>query len=265
MRLAPETFEVTASDGVVLRGARLGNPSGPTVMFSHSLGCTSDMWRQQADDLSAEYFLVLLDTRGHGRSQASEGAYSLSRLSLDVLEVMDCLDIAQASFCGLSLGGMIGQALAVRAPDRLEKFILAATSQYMGPPEAWQTRIDTVLRDGMASVADAVLARWFAPEGSASDAARSAARDWLITTSPAGYAGSCAAIRDMDMRRVHGANRCRTLIIAGEQDTATPLDHAQSLQAAIERSEVVTLKGGHLINLEQPQMFSKSVADFLTH
>ena len=256
-----EAFEIHTSDGVCLRGEIQG--SGPSLIFSNSLGVTREMWQDQVTSLSAEYTIILYDTRGHGASDAPRGNYSIDRLTLDVLDLMDGLNVDRAHFCGLSLGGMTGQAFALRTPARLLSLTLAATSSYMGPPEAWQNRIETVLGNGMETIADAVLERWFADEGEASDEIINVAKDWLLETDPVGYAGCCAAIRDMDLRPLVTGISTPTLILTGKNDTATPIDHASFLNDQIPDSSLTSMHGGHLLNLEQPDLFTDALHQFL--
>ena len=140
-----------------------GRDDLPVLVLSNSLGTNMDMWAPQVETLVPHYRLLRYDTRGHGRSDAPPGAYSLERLGFDVLELLDQLGLQRVRFCGLSLGGMIGQWLGVRAPERIERLVLANTAASMGPREDWQQRIDLVLRDGLGAVADASLARWLTP------------------------------------------------------------------------------------------------------
>ena len=236
---------------------------GPPLVFSNSLGVTRDMWRAQSEALAQEFRVVLYDTRGHGVSDAPAGAYSLDRLALDVVELLDALEIERAHFCGLSLGGMTGQVLGVRVRERLISLTLAATSSYMGPPSGWQTRIETVLADGMMSISEAVVERWFADEGLAKEEIVNAARAWLLETNPVGYAGCCAAIRDMDLRAIVRRIQTPTLILAGQNDTATPIDHASFLHDQIEGSALTGMAGAHLLNLEQPDLFTEALRQFM--
>ena len=258
----PLNSRVQTSDNVTLNVVQFGDPGHPTLIFSNSLGTTWEMWTDQIDALKDRFHLILYDTRGHGESDAPSGPYSMSRLSLDVLEILDALKIEQAHFCGLSLGGMTGQMLAVRAAERFHSFVLAATSAYMGPPSGWQARIELVQAEGMSPICDAVLDKWFSAEGSTSQPAFNKAKSWLLSTNPVGYSGCCAAIRDMDLRGSAKAIASPTMIIAGETDSATPLPHAEFLVQAIADSSLATLAGGHLINLEQPSGFSVLLSEF---
>jgi 3-oxoadipate enol-lactonase len=160
---------------------------------------------------------------------------------------------------------MVGQWLGARAPERIGRLVLANTSAFMGPPAGWQQRIDTVLREGMGAVAEAVLERWFTPEFRASSHETVAAvRDMLLTTSPRGYAGCCAAIRDMDLRVTAPRIEAATLIIAGARDLSTPPGEAEALARAMgSRPRVATLDAAHLSNVERAGAFNRAVLDFL--
>jgi len=258
-----EQIDICVSDGAMLSGEWLGPAHAPVLIFSNSLGTTRRMWRDQAAFFGKKYRVFLYDTRGHGRSSSPPGSYSMSRLSLDVLDIMDELDIARAHFCGLSLGGMTGQALAVRAPERFGSFTLAATSAYMGPPAGWQARINTVMADGMSAIVEAALGKWFAPEGGASETVVSETRNQFLKIDPQGYSGCCAAIRDMDMRGSAKLNLRPTLIIGGADDQATPPEHSEFLHSEVAGSGLAMLAGAHLINLEQAQMFNERLDTFL--
>src|SRR5471030_2118522 len=141
-----------------------GPVGAPVLLFSNSLGTNLEMWRPQVPVLSRNFRLLRYDTRGHGQSSASHGAYTAEQLANDVLLMLDQFGIAQVSFCGLSMGGVIGMSLASRAPERLTKLILCSTALRIGTAESWNQRISTVQHQGMEAIADAVLGRWFSPE-----------------------------------------------------------------------------------------------------
>lgn len=238
-------------------------PSRPVLIFSNSLGADRSMWAAQVAAFAGDFAILAYDTRGHGRSEAPAGAYSIDRLARDVLDLMDALEIATAHFCGLSLGGMTGQALASRAPERFRSLVLSTTSAYMGPPAGWQERIETVRTEGMAAVADTVIGRWFTTDFADAEPETVARMRALVAgADPTGYAGCCAAIRDMDLRATAASIPVRTLIIAGDRDEATPPPHAQFLHEQIEDSRLVTLAAAHLANVEQADAFNDALRDF---
>lgn len=255
---------VTVGDGCRI-ACRLDGPAdAPVLVLSNSLGTRWEMWNPQLESFTERFRVLRYDSRGHGRSDVPPGAYSLDRLGRDVVELLDALGLGTVRFLGLSKGGMVGQWLGVRAPERLEKLVLANTSAYMGPPSGWADRIAIVKAKGMAAVSDAVIARWFTP-GFVADAPEAVGnvREQLLATDPEGYAACCAAIRDMDLRITTPLIRTPTLVIGGEKDPSTPPDHARWIAGAIPEAQLVILDAAHLSNVEQPEAFTKAALDFL--
>jgi len=256
---------MTTGDGCRIAYRVDGPATGPFLLLSHSLGATMDMWAPQIEALSRNYRVLRYDSRGHGASDAPAGAYSMDRLGRDVIELLDELGIASVFFCGLSLGGMVGQWLAWRVPERIERLVIANSSSYLGPPRDWDARIATVRAGGMAAVVGPVLQRWFTPAFQESHVqAIAPVRAMLLETDPQGYAGCCAAIRDMDQRRLGALISAPTLVIGGESDPATPPDHATRLASAIPGARLAMLEAAHLSNVEQAALFNLLVAGFLT-
>jgi len=251
-------------------GARLywradGNPALPALILVNSLGTDHSLWDPVMPRLADFFRVIRMDTRGHGASDAPAGEYSVELLARDVLAVADAAGAASFDYCGVSLGGMIGQWMGVRAPERLERLVLANTSAFMGPPSAWDARIAGALSQGMAPLAAASVARWFTPDFAAREPhAVSVIEAGLLATSPQGYAGCCAAIRDMDLRRLGGLITTPTLVISGAADPATPPDHAAALVKAIPEAQLKVLDGAHLSNVEQPDVFAGAVLSFLS-
>jgi 3-oxoadipate enol-lactonase len=256
---------VTMGDGCRIAYRLDGAANGPLLLLSHSLGTTMDMWAPQVEALSREFRVLRYDSRGHGASSAPPGAYSMDRLGRDVIELLDELGIESVSFCGLSLGGMVGQWLGWREPGRIERLVIANSSSYMGPPQDWDGRIATVLAEGLPAVVGPVIQRWFTPaflefHGEAIVPIRA----MLLETDAHGYAGCCAAIRDMDQRRLGTLISVPTLVIAGVSDPATPPDHAIRLAGAIPGARLAMLEAAHLSNIEQSARFTDLVVSFLT-
>lgn len=242
-----------------------GPDDRPVVILSHSLGCDHGMWDAQASDLAAHFRVVRYDTRGHGGSSAPAGNYTIAELGHDVLVLTDRLGIRQFAFCGLSLGGMIGQWLAVNAPERLTHLVLANTTARLSDPGALEGRRKTVLESGLAAVADTVMARFFSAEVlAAKPPIVAATRRALLATDSVGYAGCCAAIRDMDQRPLLSRISVPTLVISGEYDVAMPWDHhGAQLLAQIPGARAVRLPAAHLSNLERPRSFNAALFEFL--
>lgn len=243
---------------------RFDGPVGaPVLLLSNSLGTTHALWSPQMAAFTRTWRVLRYDVRGHGASDAPAGAYGIDRLARDAVELLDAAGVERAAFCGLSMGGMVGQRLAVTAPERLSALVLANTSAWMGPG-GWQARIAAAEAQGMAAVAEAVIARWFTPRFRAADPASvETVRAQLLATSPVGYAGCCAALRDMDQRATAPLIRTPTLVVAGAWDAATPPAHARVLADAVPDAAYVELEAAHLSNVEAGEAFNRAVCAFL--
>jgi 3-oxoadipate enol-lactonase/4-carboxymuconolactone decarboxylase len=241
-----------------------GSDDLPVLMLSHSLGQDHSMWDAQAASLSSRFRVLRYDTRGHGASAVPAGDYVIEDLARDALALADGLGIPTFAFCGLSLGGMVGQWLGAHAGDRLTGLILANTSP-KADAHGMEERRQLVLRHGMAAISDIVMGRFFSrPVLAANSAAVAAARRTLLATDPVGYAGCCAAIRDMDHMALLPAIETPTLVISGELDVSLPWKaHNEVLASKIPDASVIHLPTAHLSNLERPHTFSAAVTEFL--
>ena len=241
-----------------------GADDRPVLFLSHSLGQDHGMWDLQAEWLAPHFRVVRYDTRGHGASDAVPGDYSIADLGQDALRLADALGIDRFAFCGLSLGGMIAQWLAIHAPSRVTAIVAANTSPR---PEAdrMETRRKTVLAEGIDAIADVAIQRFFSPKMLASNSRLVAeSRRTLVATDPVGYAGCCATIRDFDSVGDLGRIRCPALVIQGDVDVAFPwTGHGDVLANGISGATVVHLPAGHLSNLERPRSFTAAVLQFL--
>jgi 3-oxoadipate enol-lactonase len=255
---------IVAGDGCRIAYRLDGDPALPVLLLSNSLGTSMAMWEPQLAAFMQTHHVLRYDSRGHGASDAPAGAYSIDRLGCDAAELMDALGLAKVDFCGLSKGGMVGQWLGYRHPGRLRHLILANTSAYMGPPAGWQARMESVLSRGMAAISDAVLDRWFTPDFLRENGdGIGCVRDQIQATSAQGYAGCCAAIRDMDLRPTTRLIDVRTLVIGGSLDPATPPDHAHFLGREIPGAQLAMIEAAHLSNVERPDDFAAIVQAFL--
>jgi len=245
-----------------------GERGAPPLVLANSLGTTLAMWDPQADALARSFRLIRYEHRGHGHSPAAAGPYEIADLAGDVLELLDRLEIARTSFCGLSVGGMVGIWLAAHAPERIERLILCCSSSYMGPEpaRALAERAAAVREAGSVEViADAVLARWLTPAYVAHQPrVRERLRAMLVATAPEGYAACCGAIERMDLRDDLARVRAPTLVVAGEHDAATPpAAHAQPIADGIPGARPELVAGAHLVNVESPDAVTSLILDHL--
>lgn len=255
---------ITVGDGCRLAWRMDGAADRPVLLLANSLGTDLGMWDAQLDAFAAHFRVLRYDSRGHGASDAPAGAYGMDRLGRDVVELLDALSIERVHVCGVSLGGMLGQWLGIRAPERVDRLALCNTSSYMGPPAGWDARIRQVLADGLAGIAEASAQRWFTPAFPTRDAAAvQRIRDTLLGLDPVGYAGCCAAIRDMDMRRAVRLIERPTLVLGGLHDPATPPQHSEQLAASVAQARLQMLPAAHLSNVECPEAFNQAVLSFL--
>jgi len=240
-----------------------GRSELPTLVLSHSLGCDHGMWAPQVPDLLQHFQVLRYDTRGHGASAVPAGDYTLDQFGRDVLGLADRLALAKFAFCGLSMGGAVGQWLAINAPHRLTRLALANTSPRFGTPDVWNARIKAVREGGMQAIVDAIMQRFFSPDQQQSAWAQST-RAVLLGTDPKDYAACCSALRDADTRAVLGKISVPTLVIGGDQDPSTPWEGNGSILARdIPKAKTFRLQTAHLSNLEQPQAFTMALLDFL--
>ena len=247
--------------------ASLQGPAGaPVVVLGNSLGTTRELWEPQVGALGGRFRLLRYEHRGHGGSPAPPGPYALADLAADVLQLLDDFGIAAASYCGISLGGMIGMWLAVHAPEQIDALGLCCTSAHLPPAGFWTDRAAHALAAGMASLAEPVVGRWFTPAFRARDPATVAR---FVTTvaglDPQGYAGCCEAIAAMDQRSSLGRISAPTLVIAGAEDPATPPWHGARIASAVGRSRLRVIRGGsHLANVSQPGEVAAALLAHLT-
>jgi len=241
--------------------------SGPCVVFAHSLGSDLSIWESQKSALATRHSVLRYDIRGHGGSAATAGAYDFDLLAADVVALLDALKIQRASFVGISLGGMIGQALALAAPQRLERLVLAdTTGRY--PPETqatWPERIRQIEASGLEPLVGPTLERWFtAPYRAAHPDVAAHIGNIIRATPVAGYVGCCHAIAALDFTDRLKTLAIPTLVLVGDQDAGTPPAMARELAAAIPGARLEVIEGAaHLSNIEQAATFNKLLTGFL--
>lgn len=253
------------SDGSRIAYRFDGPAERPVLVLSNSIGTTLDMWQAQIEGLTRHFRVLRYDMRGHGASEVPAGAYSIDRLGRDALELLDALHLERVHFLGLSLGGMVGQWLGIHAPERIDRLVLSNTSAYLGPAAQFAERIAAVLEDrDLSQTAENFLRNWFpAPMLEANGAVIGAFRAMLLSIDRQGFAGSLAAVRDMDLRRTVALIDRPTLVIAGRYDTVTLPEHSELIAATVPGAKLLVLPAVHLSNIEFPEEFVAAVLDFL--
>jgi 3-oxoadipate enol-lactonase len=243
---------------------RIDGPfDAPIVMLSNSLGADLTMWDPQVPTLAQRYRVVRYDTRGHGESDTPSGPYSIELLAGDALALLDALAISRVRFCGLSMGGVIGQWLAIHAASRLEKVVLASTAAKIGTEQTWKARIDAVRNGGIESVADAVLARWFTSSFlTSSPQTVSDVRKRMIAADRDGYIRCCEAIRDSDLREDVARIGVSTLVISATHDASTPPGDGRFLANRIPNARYIELDAAHVCNIEAADRFTAALMEF---
>jgi 3-oxoadipate enol-lactonase len=244
-----------------------GKEGAPWLVLSHSLACSVRMWDPQIAALQSEYRILAYDTRGHGGTEATKGAYTLEMLADDLFFLLKELKIEKPHYCGLSMGGMIGQTFALKYPGVLRTLTLADTTcRY--PADAapvWVERIKTVESKGMAPLAEPTLERWFTePFRKSNPAVVNGIRKLILATPVAGYAGCCHAIPKIDLAARLKEIKCPILVIVGADDPGTPVSMAKEIHDNAPGSKLVVLpQAAHLANLEQPEGFTRALREFL--
>lgn len=255
-----------AANGIRVN-CRITGTGGPWVVFSHSLSCNLAMWEEQVRLLAGRFRVLCYDTRGHGGSEATAGAYSLDLLAGDLVALLDALCIERAHLVGLSMGGMIAQTAALANPQRFAALVLAdTTSRY--PPEfaaVWEERIRVATRGGMEAQVAPTLQRWFTPAFRQRRPELVAqVGDWIRSTPIDGFVGCCRALARIHTWPRLPEIRCPVLVMVGEQDPTTPVAMARDIHEAIAGSRLVRIpEAAHISNLEQPERFGRALGEFL--
>jgi 3-oxoadipate enol-lactonase/4-carboxymuconolactone decarboxylase len=247
--------------GARIYWTRDGLDDAPCVVLLNSIGTDMDLWADVLPYLREYFTLLRIDTRGHGASSIEAGDASMARLAEDVLLVADVAGISRFAVVGVSLGGMIGMELALRSADRVEAAVLVCTSATMDSA-AWADRVAKVRREGVQSIADLAIGRFFSPV--AEPAIVDTVRRKLLAMDSEGYAAAGAAIRDMDLAGRIGKIRCPTLVISGSRDSSTPHEgHGDYLVRTIPGASSRLIEAAHLAPLEAPEALAAALLEFL--
>lgn len=243
-----------------------GRQDAQLLVLANSLGTDMHLWDAQVPALAARFRVLRYDMRGHGLTEPPAGvdAYTIDELAGDVLALADALEIERFHYCGLSISGMVGQRLGARAPDRVRSLALCNTAMTVAVPQAYRDRADAVRKNGLASISNAVLERWFTPKFLAAnpDVVRGM-RTMLTHNSVAGYVGCCLALAAMDLTADARRIACPTLVVAGAQDQATPPAASRAIVAAAKGAKLVEIPDcAHLSAVERPAELTAVLSEF---
>ncbi len=256
--------DIKVDDGCTIHAELEGPDRAPVLMLSNSLGTNLHMWDGQVGPFTRHFRLVRYDRRGHGKSGAPKGPYTMERLGRDVLGVLDSLSIGKINWCGLSMGGMVGMWLGANAANRVDKLILSNTAAYFPDKTMWDARIKAIREKGLQGLIDANMERWFTKGfRERAPAAMAKMREMFVATNVEGYIGCGEAIRDMDHRPLLSKITAPTLVIAGKYDPATTLEAGEFIKEHVPGAQIAVLDAAHISNLEQPQFYADTVLGFL--
>lgn len=252
-------------NGVLLHYRLHGSQGAPVLALVNSLGTDARIWDAMIAAFGERYRVLSYDKRGHGLSDAPEGDYSLDDHLDDLSGLLDHLGIARLALCGVSVGGLIAQGFALRHPRRLSALVLCDTAPHIGSEALWNERIATARTAGLVAMADAVMARWF-PDGFRSERAEEVAgwRNLFLRNPVSGYAGTCATLRDTDLRDAVAAIATPTLVVVGEHDASTPVDLVRDAAGRIPGARFEIVAGaGHIPSIDRPDVLAGLVQGFL--
>ncbi|GAA0643895.1 3-oxoadipate enol-lactonase [Kutzneria viridogrisea] len=245
----------------MIRYSWSGLTEGPVLVLGNSLGTTSAMWDRQVPALGEHFRLLRYEHRGHGGSVAPPGPYTVDELGADVLALLDVLGLERVSYCGLSLGGMVGMWLAATAPERVDRLALCCTTAKFDSAQPWLDRAAAVREHGTASIAEQVVARWFTPERV--DLAPEFTA-MLAGTEDEAYASCCEALAELDFTQLVSGIRAPTLVLVGDQDPATPPTHGRALAEAIPGARLARLPAAHLATVQAAEQATALLVDHFT-
>ena len=254
----------TTDDGCRIAFTIDGPEDAPALVLSNSLGTDHTLWNSQVAAFTRHFRVIRYDTRGHGKSDAPAGDYSIDRLGIDVVSLLDGLNIERAHVCGISIGGMTALWLGVNAADRVDRLVLANTCARIGSVPLWNERIAEAKTKGLDALAESAMGRWFTPAFRAANPAVVTRLQNMVRHTPvAGYAGCGAALRDADLRSAAPRVLAPTLVITGQHDTGTPPSEGVWLSQNIPGATLVELDSAHISNIERAPEFTNAVFQFL--
>lgn len=241
-----------------------GTPNSPVLVFSNSLGADMGMWDELVPFLLPYFRVLQYDTRGHGGSEVTENPYTIEVLGNDLIAVLDELKLEKVYFCGLSMGGLIGQWLGIHHPNRIIKLIISNTDAKIGNTSTWNDRISTITKEGMQAIVDGTMERWFTDAFRKKNPNRIAEiKAVFLKNNALGYANSCAAVRDADFKEHINKITAETLVITGDEDAVTNVAQAEVLVKNIPNAILKVLPARHLSSTELPAEYAQILIDFI--
>jgi 3-oxoadipate enol-lactonase len=254
---------------VVSNGCRIvydiaGPSDRPPLLMCHALSTSAEVWAPQVPSLTRHYRVIRPDMRGHGRSEAPAGEYTIEQLGADAIAVLDAEGVERAHVCGLSIGGLVVMWLAIHAAGRVNRLVPVSTAPRITQPDLWTERIRQVRNGELETIADRAMERWFTTDYRERHPEVVSRHHAMVTScAPDGYVGCCAVLRDTDLaedlRRVEAA----TLVICGSSDPVTTPSDAEAIRSRIPGSQMLTLDAAHLPNVERAEEFSSALMEFL--
>lgn len=240
-----------------------GLENAPAIVFSNSLGTDKNMWQPQVAALKSKFKVVTYDTRGHGQSDVIDST-SLKNLGEDVIDILDHLNIEKAHFCGISMGGITALWLGIHYPSRFNSITVANSAAKIWTEDGWNARADAVEKNGVADLVTSTHTRWFSDQFDyQNDALAQQTIQSLADTPAQGYANACRALATADVREQIASISIPTLIIAGRADPVTTVADAEFMQQHIQNSQLKVIDASHLSNIEQPEVFTQALNEFI--
>jgi 3-oxoadipate enol-lactonase len=246
----------------VIRYTWSGLEDGPVLVLGNSLGATGAMWEPQLAALGKHFRVLSYEHRGHGGSPAPAGPYTVDDLGRDVLELLDSLELDRVSYCGLSLGGIVGMWLAATAPERISRLALCCTTAKFDSPAPWIERAETVRASGTASIAPTLMSRWFTPEYAGD---LTPILEMVAATDDEGYASCCEGLATLNLVDLLPKISAPTLVIVGDRDPATPPADGAAIAAEIPGARLISVHGAHLANVEAADEVTPALVDHLAY
>ena len=241
-----------------------GDAANPALIFSNSLGTNFKMWQPQIDFFQQDFFVICYDTRGHGASSAPQGPYSIDQLGQDVVNLLDHLNVEKATFCGISMGGLTGQWLAIHRPERFNQLVVCNTAAKIGQEQAWNDRAALVREQGLQPIASTAASRWFTEPFIQSNATVvNNLQNDLAAGSAEGYASCCEALAKADVREQLKDISVPVLVVAGQQDPITTVADAHFMVERIANSQLFEINASHISNVELSNEFNQAVKQFI--